>query len=82
MNLLSVEHRSALESHLLLKENCDANVKAHLVAGVNVAAHSSTPILESVMLTTAIHAAEGQNVAIVNIPNAFVQAKSLAGLYN
>ncbi len=83
MNLLSVVHRSALESHLFLKENCDANVKACMVAGVNklrstrdkIASHSPTAVLESVMLTAVINAAEGQNVAIVNIPNAFVQAK-------
>ncbi len=40
-----------------------------------VAAHSPTTTLESVMLTAAIDAAEGCNVAIVDIPNAFVQTK-------
>jgi len=77
--LLSVKHRSALESHFF---HCDANVKAHMVAGVNklrspvdhVAPQSPTPVLESVMLTAAINAAEGQDVAIVDVPNAFVQA--------
>jgi len=71
MNLLSVKHRSALESHFF---HCDANVKAHLVAGVNITAHSPTSVLESIMFTAAIDAAEGQEVAIVDIPNAFVQA--------
>jgi len=40
-----------------------------------VAVHSPTAALESVMLTAAIDAAEGHNVAIVDIPNAFVQTK-------
>ena len=40
-----------------------------------VAAHSPTAALESVMLTAAIDAAEGRDVAIVDIPNAFVQTK-------
>ncbi len=82
-NLSSAEHRSALESHLFLKEKRDATVKGQMVAGGNkqrgtidkVAAHSPTAALESVMLTAAIDAAEGRNVAIVNIPNAFVQTK-------
>jgi len=46
INLLSVKHRSALESHIFLKEICDANVKAHLVAGVNIDAPSQTPIVD------------------------------------
>ncbi len=43
MNLLSVKHRSALESHFF---HCVANVKAHLVAGVNIDAPSQTPIVD------------------------------------
>ena len=34
-NLLSVKHRSALESHHFLKENHDATVKGCMVAGVS-----------------------------------------------
>ena len=40
-----------------------------------VATHSPTATLESVMLTAAINAAEGHDVVIVDIPNAFVQTK-------
>jgi len=43
MNLLSVKHRSALESHF---SHCVANVKAHLLAGVNIDAPSQTPIVD------------------------------------
>jgi len=82
MNLLSALPRSAFESHLFLRDNCDACVKAPLVAGVNelrssvdqVIPHHPTPVLEPVMLTAAIDAAEGQDVVIVDVPNASVQA--------
>jgi len=71
-NLLSAKHRSAPESYLF---HCVANVKAHLVAGVNIAVPSPTSVLESVMLTAAINAAEGQHIAIVDVQNTFVQVK-------
>ncbi len=79
-NLSSVKHRSALESHIFLKEKCNATAKGCMVARGNkqrgtiykVATHSPATMLESVMLTAAIDVAEGHNVAIVDIPNAFV----------
>jgi len=81
-NVSSVEHRSALKSHLFLKEKCIATVKGCMVVGGNkqrgtidkVAAHSPTTALESVMLTAAINAAEGCNVAIIDIPKTFLHA--------
>jgi len=71
LNLLSAKHRSAPESHPF---HCVANVNAHLIAGDNIAAPSPTSILESILLTAPIDAAEGQNIAIVDVPNAFMQA--------
>jgi len=71
LNLLPVKLRSAPGSHLF---HCDAYVKAPLLAELNVTAPIPTPVLESTMLTAAIDAAEGQQVVIVDLPNAFVQA--------
>jgi len=74
-NLSSVEHRSALESHLFLKEKRDATVKGCMVAGVNKPRGTINKVAapESLMLTAAIDAVEGPSVAIYDIPNAFVQ---------
>ena len=70
-----------LESHLFLKEKRDSTVKGRMVAGGNKQrsytpkeeATSPTAALESVMLTATIDAEEGRDVAIVDLPNAFIQ---------
>jgi len=72
LNLLFAKHRSASESHLF---HCVTDVKAHLVAGVSIAVPSLTSIMDPVMLIAAIDAAEGQYIAIVDVPNTFVQVK-------
>ena len=72
---------SALESHLFLKEKHNGTLKGCMVTGRNKQcgyikpknASSPTAALESVLLTVTINAQEGQDIAIINVPNAFVQ---------
>ena len=81
---LSKEERSqVLESHLFLKEKRDLTVKGRMVAGGNkqrdtldkTEVTSPTATLESVLLTAIIDAKEGRDVAIIDIPNAFIQTR-------
>ena len=70
-----------LKSHLFLKEKCDKSVKGRMVAGGNkqrattLKAEVTSPAaaIESVILTATIDAKEGRDVAVVDIPNAFIQ---------
>jgi hypothetical protein len=80
-DLDDAECKEVLESHLFLKEKRDTTVKGQMVAGGNkqrgkidkLDASSPTAALESVLLTAVIDAHEGRNVAVIDIPNAFVQ---------
>ena len=82
-SLTKEEYDQTLESHLFLKEKRDLSVKGRLVAGGDKQratiskedATSPTAALESVLLTATIDAAKGRDVAIMDIPNAFVQTK-------
>ena len=73
----------ALESHLFLKQKQDDSIKGRMVAGGNkqrttipaLEASSPTTALESILLTATIDAAEERDVAIVDIPNAFVTTR-------
>ena len=77
------EYGKVLESHLFLKQKRDLSVKGRMVAGGNkqrseilaIEATSPTAALESVLLTATIDAHEERDVAIINIPNAFVQTR-------
>jgi hypothetical protein len=79
-DLNEVERLQVLESHLFLKEKRDTTVKGRMVAGGNKQrgtidkqdASSPTATLESVLLTAVIDAEEGRDVAVIDIPNAFV----------
>ncbi len=72
-----------LGSHLFLKEKRDTTVKGRMVARGNKQrgtigkqdASSPTAALESVLLTAVINAKEGRDVAVIGIPNAFVQTR-------
>jgi hypothetical protein len=72
-----------LESHMFLKEKRDGKVKGRIVAGGNKqrnyffkeAASSTTVAMESVLLSCIIDAEEGRDVAVVDIPNAFIQTR-------
>ena len=70
-----------IESHLFLKLKCDATVKGRMVAGGDKQcgyihkeeATSPTASLKLVLLTTVIDVQEGWDIAICNVPNAFIQ---------
>jgi hypothetical protein len=82
-DLTDQERQEVLESHLFLKEKRDATVKGRMVAGGNkqrgkvdkLDASSPTAALESVLLTAVIDAKENRDVAVIDIPNAFVQTR-------
>jgi hypothetical protein len=77
------ERKEVLESHLFLKEKRDTAVKGRMVAGGNKQrdtidkqdASSPTAALESVLLTAVIDAKEKRDMAVIDIPNAFVQTR-------
>ena len=77
------EYDAVLESHLFLKQKRDDSIKGRLVAGGNKQhgtinkedATSPTTALELIILTATIDAKEGRDVAIINIPNVFVQIR-------
>ena len=70
-----------LESHIFLKKKRTGEVKGRAVAGGNKQrgyidkedASSPTVAIESVILTSIVDALEERDVAIVDIPNAFIQ---------
>ena len=72
-----------LESHLFLKQKCDQKIKGRMVVGGNkqrdhidkTDATSPTAALKSILLIETIDAKEGRDVAIVDIPNAFVTTR-------
>ena len=79
-SLSKSNYDKVLESHLLLKQKCDQKIKGRMVAGGNkqrnhidkIDAKLITAALESIIITATIDAKEGRDVAIVDIPNAFV----------
>ena len=82
-DLTPEELKEVLESHMFLKEKRDQSVKGRVVAGGDkqrgkidkLDASSPTAALESVLLTAVIDAHEGRDVAVIDIPNAFVQTR-------
>ena len=83
-DLTEKEKASILESHMFLKQKRDDSIKGRTVAGGNKQkdfiskedSSSPTVATESVLLTCAIDAQEGRDVAVVDIPNAFIQTKA------
>ena len=81
--MTSEDFHEALESHLFLKQKCDDSIKGRMVTDgskqrtsiVKEDATSPTVALESVLLMAMIDAAEGRDVATIDIPNAFVQTR-------
>jgi len=75
------QRKQVLESHIFVERKRDGVLKARTVAGGNKQrgyilkedASSPTVSNEAVMLTCVIDADENRDVAIVDIPNAFVQ---------
>jgi hypothetical protein len=82
--LTPAQKKTVLESHLFLKEKRDTGkIKGRTVAGGNKQrdyiskeeASSPTVATGSVLLTCIIDAEEGRDVAVIDIPNAFIQTK-------
>jgi hypothetical protein len=81
--LTHTQKQSVLESHMFLKEKRDGKLKGRTVAGGNKQrdfiskedASSPTVATESVLLTCIIDAEEGRDVAVIDIPNAFIQTR-------
>ena len=73
-----------LESHMFLKKKRCGKIKGRTVAGGNKQrdfisredASSPTVATESVLLTCVVDATEGRDVAVIDIPNAFIQTKA------
>jgi len=80
-NLTPEQRKQVLESHIFVERKRDGVLKARTVAGGNKQrgyilkedASSPTVSNEAVLLTCVIDADENRDVAIVDIPNAFVQ---------
>ena len=78
-----MQYFAVLESHLFLKQKRDDSIKGRLFAGGNKQrgtinkedAALPTAALESILLTATIDSKEGQDIAIIDIPNAFVQTR-------
>ena len=81
--LTEIQRQMVLESHMFLKEKRDGKIKGRTVAGGNKQrdyiskedASSPTVATESVLLTCIIDAEEERDVAVADIPNAFIQTK-------
>ena len=82
-DLTITEKMSILELHLFLKKKRTGQIKRRTVAGGNKQrnyipkedASSPTVATESVLLTCTVDAEEGRDVAVVDIPNAFIQTR-------
>jgi hypothetical protein len=83
-DMTKAQRKSILESHLFLKEKRSGEIKGRTVAGGNKQqrdfiskedASSPTVSTEAVLLTAVIAAEEGRDVAVVDIPNAFIQTR-------
>jgi Reverse transcriptase (RNA-dependent DNA polymerase) len=83
-DLTESQRKTVLESHMFLKEKRDGKIKGQTVAGGNKQrdymiskedASSPTVATEAVLLTCIIDAEEGRDVAVIDIPNTFIQTK-------
>jgi hypothetical protein len=81
--LSQVQQQAVLESHMFLKQKRDGKIKGRTVAGGNNQRYyiskeddsSPTVAMESVLLSCIIDAEEEWDVAVVDIPNAFVHTR-------
>ena len=81
---LTAEHKKkVLESHMFVVKKRDNKTKARMVAGGNTQrdyltkedASSPTVSTEAVLLTSIVDANERRDVAVIDIPNAFIQTR-------
>jgi hypothetical protein len=81
--LSQVQRQTVFESHMFLKQKRDGKIKGRTVAGGNKQrdyiskedASSPTVATEALLLSCIIDAEEGRDVAVVDIPNAFVHTR-------
>jgi hypothetical protein len=81
--LSQVQHQTVLESYMFLKQKRDGKIKGRTVDGGNKQrdyiskedASSPTVATEAVLLSCIIDTEEGHDVAVVDIPNAFIQTR-------
>ena len=79
--LMDRQKETILESHIFLTEKRTGEIKGRTVAGGNKQrgyiekedASSPTVATESVILTSVVDAIENRHVAVIDIPNAFIQ---------
>jgi hypothetical protein len=82
-DLTDEQKEKVLESHMFVVKKRDGKTKARMVAGGNTQwdyltkEDSSFPTVstEAVLLTSIIDAHEGRDVAVIDIPNAFIQTR-------
>jgi hypothetical protein len=82
-NLTDQQKKKVLESHMFVVKKRDGRTKARMVAGGNTQRDyltkedSSSPTVstKAVLLTSIIDAHEGRDVAVIDIPNAFIQTR-------
>jgi hypothetical protein len=81
---LTDEHKKrVLESHMFVVKKQDGKTKARVVAGGNMQRNfltkedSSSPTVstEAVILTSIIDAHERRDVAVIDVPNVFIQTR-------
>jgi hypothetical protein len=80
-DLTDDQKKRVLESHMIIVKKRDEQTKAIMVAGGNTQRDyltkedSSSPAVstKAVLLTSIIDAAEKRNIAVIDIPNAFIQ---------
>ena len=84
MSELTVDQRiKILQSHMFIVQKQTGETKVRMVAGGNTLGghvtkeESSSPTVstKAVLLTSIVDALEGRDVAIVDIPNAFIQTR-------
>jgi hypothetical protein len=82
MSELTVEQQTKiLQSHMFIGQKRTGETKARMVAGGNTQRghvtkeESSSPTVstEAVILTLIVNAHKGRDVAVIDIPNAFIQ---------
>jgi hypothetical protein len=81
--LTNDQKKCCLESHMFLKQKRDGKIKGRTVAGGNKQrdfiskedASSPTVSTEAVLLSCVIDAEQGRDVAVIDIPNAFIQTR-------
>jgi hypothetical protein len=80
-DLMPKQKATILESHIFLTEKQTGEIKGHTVAGGNKQhgyiekedASPPTMATKSVILTSVVDAKEGCNMAVLDMPNAFIQ---------